>query len=438
MTTPSTADADNAPRPPPARRSADGGRVLIVEDSRAIATVLASRIGVLDGIACDHADSHAAAQALLAADPARYFVAVIGLAEPGASSADVIELLEAHGLPVIVLTDSLDQAHRDRMFERGVADYVVKDSVVGIEYVARLVSRLAHSHEAKVLVVDDARAFRDYLTALLEQHGYATVTAGDGEAGLAALKADPDINLVIADYNMPRMDGLTMVSEMRRLRSHDELAIIAVSDSQKPGLLADFLRGGASDYLRKPFVIEEFYCRVDQNIDMLRSVRRAREMASRDFLTGLHNRRYFFEQAERLHRRALAGELRMMVAMIDADHFKRINDRFGHQVGDDALLAIADALRDVAGQCGLVARFGGEEFVIAHTITRPDEARRCLERMRQRIADIDLRHEGEAVPLTVSIGATHKHGLTLDDMLQRADLAVYEAKSRGRNRVVID
>jgi diguanylate cyclase len=128
----------------------------------------------------------------------------------------------------------------------------------------------------------------------------------------------------------------------------------------------------------------------------------------------------------------------MMVAMIDADHFKRINDRFGHQVGDDALFAIADALRDVAGQCGLVARFGGEEFVIAHTITRPDEARRCLERMRQRIAEIDLRHEGETVPLTVSIGATHKHGLTLDDMLQRADLAVYEAKTRGRNRVVID
>jgi len=437
MTPPSTADADNAPGPPPARRSAGGGRVLIVEDSRAIATVLASRIDALDGIACDHAVSRAAAQALLATDPERYFVAVVGLSEPAAAGADIIDLFEAYGLPVIVLTDRLDQDHRDRMFERGVADYVIRDSLVGIEYVARLVGRLAHSHEARVLVVDDTQYFRDYLTALLEQHGYPTVTAEDGEAGLAALRADPEINLVIADYNMPKMDGLTMVSQMRQLRGHDELAIVAVSDSKKPGLLGQFLKGGASDYLHKPFAIEEFYCRIDQNVDMLRSVRRARDMASRDFLTGLHNRRYFFEHAEGLHRRALSGELKLMVAMIDADHFKRINDAFGHQVGDDALLAIADALRDVAGQCGLVARFGGEEFVIAHAISRPDEAGQCLERMRRRIAEIDLRHDGQPVRLTVSIGATHKPGITLDDMLLRADRAVYAAKSGGRNRVVI-
>jgi diguanylate cyclase (GGDEF)-like protein len=437
MTSQPTPQADGAGTSSGQRRVAGADTVLLVEDSRAIATVLSARINALDGLTCDHADSYAAAQALLRNDAGRYFVAVLDLNLPDAPDGEIIDLVEQAGLPIIVLTGHLDEALRERMYERGVADYVVKDSLVGIDYVARLVTRLAHSHEARILVVDDTRAFRDYLTSLLQQHGYATVTASDGEAGLAALQQQPDINLVIADYNMPKMDGLTMVSEMRKLRSHDELAIVAISDSTKPGVLARFLKGGASDYLHKPFAIEEFYCRIDQNIDMLRSVRRARDLANRDFLTGLYNRRYFFEHAERMHRSALDGEMKMVVAMVDADHFKRINDQFGHQLGDKALVAIATTLRDALEGRGLVARFGGEEFVIARTIVKPDEASRCLEDIRQRIGAIPLQHDRRLVPLTVSIGATHKLGVSLDDMLHRADLAVYDAKSAGRDRVVV-
>ena len=414
-----------------------GAAVLLVEDSRAIATLLAARIDAMDGVACIHTETYADAQVLLREDAGRFFLAVLDLELPDAPDGEIIGLVEEFGIPIVVLAGDLDEAVRDRMFARGVADYVVKDSLVGIEYVARLVSRMAHSHETKVLVVDDSRAFRAYLVSLLRQHGYATVAAADGEAGLEALTNDSAINLVIADYNMPKMDGLTMVAEMRKLRSHDELAIVAVSDSAKPGLLARFLKGGASDYLHKPFAVEEFYCRIDQNIDMLRSVRRALDMANRDFLTGLYNRRYFFEQAERLYVRARDGAMKIVLAMIDADRFKRINDTCGHQIGDEALVAIGHILRESLGERGLVARFGGEEFVVLTTIRRPAEARSCLEAIRQRIAAVDLQHAGETVPLTVSIGATWRLGASLDEMLRRADLAVFEAKSAGRNRVVI-
>jgi diguanylate cyclase (GGDEF)-like protein len=286
-------------------------------------------------------------------------------------------------------------------------------------------------------VVDDSRAFREYLCGLLHQHGYATLDASDGVEGLECLRQNPDISLVITDYNMPRMDGLAMVAEMRKLRSHDDLAIIGVSDAAKQGILARFLKGGATDYLNKPFCVEEFYCRVDQNIDMLRVVQRARDAASRDFLTGLYNRRYFFEHAERLHRRALDGELRILVAMIDADHFKQINDNFGHQVGDEALVAIAAVLRgQVEGQ-GMVARFGGEEFVCLRVLDPSLRPADCLERIRRAVEQIDLRADGRPVPLTVSIGATAEPGGDIDQMLARADGAVYQAKRAGRNRVVI-
>ena len=315
---------------------------------------------------------------------------------------------------------------------------MVKDSLVGIDYVARLVNRMAHNGSSRVLVVDDSRAFRAYLCSLLRQHGYATLSAADGIEGLEVLQANPDIRLVITDYNMPRMDGLTMVSEMRKAHSQDELSIIGISNSADPETLARFLKGGASDYLHKPFSIEEFYCRVDQNVDMLRIIRRARDAANRDFLTGLYNRRCFFELAEAMYRRAAKGELQIVVAMIDADHFKRINDTFGHQVGDDALVAIAATLRDLVEGNGLVARFGGEEFVCLHVLDETVDPRECLDQIRQGIAAIELYSDGQRVGITASIGATRSLHGNLDQMLAAADRAVYAAKKAGRNRVELD
>jgi diguanylate cyclase (GGDEF)-like protein len=417
--------------------SVEPKKVLLVEDSRAIASIRKASIEALDAIECMVATSHAEAARLLQAHRDEFLVAVLDLNLPDAPDGEVIDLVQPAGIPIIVLTANVDAARRAAMFERGVADYVVKDSLVGIEYVARLVNRLARNGSTRVLVVDDSRAFRQYLCGLLHQHGYATLDAADGVQGLEALCANPDVRLVITDYNMPRMDGLAMVAEMRKLRSHDDLAIIGVSDMAKQGILARFLKGGATDYLNKPFCVEEFYCRVDQNIDMLRVVQRARDAANRDFLTGLHNRRYFFEHAERLHRQAVSGELSILVAMIDADHFKRINDTFGHQVGDEALVAIAAVLREEVEGKGVVARFGGEEFVCLRILDPQLRPAECLERIRRRIAGIDLSAGADAVPISVSIGATSEPLGDIDQMLARADEAVYQAKRAGRNRVVI-
>jgi len=411
--------------------------VLLVEDSRAIASVLAAGINAFDGITCVVAGTFAEARGLLQTNAQAFFVAVLDLNLPDAPDGEIIDLVQEAGIPIIVLTGNVDASQRDAMFARGVADYVVKDSLVGIDYVARLVNRLAHNGAARVLVVDDSRAFRTYLCSLLQQHGYATLSARDGIEGLEVLRANPEIRLVITDYNMPRMDGLKMVSEMRKAHSQDELSIIGISNSADPETLARFLKGGASDYLHKPFSIEEFYCRVDQNVDMLRIIRRARDAANRDFLTGLYNRRRFFEKAEQLHRRATKGELQIVVAMIDADHFKNINDTFGHQVGDDALVEIAATLRDQVGSSGLVARFGGEEFVCLHVLDGTVDPLECLDQIRLGIAAIELYSDGRRVAVTASIGATQALHGNLDQMLAAADRAVYAAKKAGRNRVEI-
>ena len=207
-------------------------------------------------------------------------VAVVFLSLADAPHGEIVDVLKQAGLRVIVLTGFLDEDRRVAMFSRGVADYVVKDNVADIEYVSRSVARVYRNLDSRVLVVDDTRTFREYASALLGQHGYQTLTACHGAEVLEILQANPDIRVVVTDCLMPRIDGVAMVQEMRKLRSADDLAVIALSETAEAGVLARFLKSGANDFLRKPFCVEELYCRIDKNIDMLRAVLDARRLAN--------------------------------------------------------------------------------------------------------------------------------------------------------------
>jgi diguanylate cyclase (GGDEF)-like protein len=421
--------------PDPAARR--GSHVLVVEDSKAIASLLCASIAALEGLQAEHAATLAEARRLLGRQPERFFLAVLDLNLPDAANGEIVASVQAHGIPVIVLTGSVEPETRRDMLQRQIVDYVVKRQLAGVEYVVKLVERIHASRDLTVLVVDDSPSFRSYVETLLHNHGYRTVSAANGQAALQLLQVDQSIRLVVTDYNMPVMDGLQMVEQMRRIRSRDQLAIIGLSDSRQSDISPRFLKLGASDFLAKPFELEEFYCRVDQNLDMLRYVQEARDAANRDFLTKAYNRRYFFEHAERLYRRAVDGELRVALAVIDADHFKRINDTHGHLVGDQALKLLAQTLQASAGSNGLVARFGGEEFVCLHLLAQDDNPGPCLEGLRQAVERIELFADGARVPLTVSVGVTEDLAGGLDQMIARADRGVYQAKQAGRNRVVM-
>jgi diguanylate cyclase (GGDEF)-like protein len=412
-------------------------RVLVVENSRALASAVAAGLTSIEGIGSDVATTLADARRILDASPGDFFVAVTCLNLPDSPDGEIVDELQARGLRVIVLTAFLDDKRRQRMFERGVADYVLKETLAGIEYVSRAVARMYANRDSCVLVVDDTQTFRDYAGGLLRQHGYRVLDAVDGLDAMDQLAANPDIRLIVTDYEMPRMDGLQMVQEIRRQRSGDDLAIIAVSDSSRSGILARFLKSGCNDFLRKPFSVEEFYCHVDQNIDMLRAIADARRLANRDFLTGLYNRRYFFDHAARMHARARAGEIMLCAAMLDIDHFKRINDTFGHHGGDQALVAVARCLEQQTAASGLIARLGGEEFAYVSIIEDRDQVADCLDDIRRAVASIPLVLDGTPVKITTSIGASCIAGDSIDAMLAMADSAVYEAKQQGRDRVII-
>ncbi len=419
------------------RNNKDGqNTVLVVEDSKSILSLLCAYLDRLEGINVISATSMAEAEALLTEHGQQIFCAVLDLNLPDAPNGEVVDLVQGHGIPVVVLTGSVDESLRKMMLEKNIVKYVVKRHTTELENVTYIVGRIFENQDIKILIVDDSPSFRSYLISLLDTYRYSTLTAGNGKEALKVLKQHPDISLVITDYNMPEMNGLELIEAIRLDYRREELAVIGVTDVTKPGVSVRLLQSGANDFLSKPFEIEELYCRVTQNTNMIGYVREIRDLATRDYLTKVYNRRHLFDMGEVLYANAKRGNVILAAALIDADHFKAINDTYGHHIGDQALIALAGALTSSLRTSDIVSRYGGEEFACLAIIKKEDDAVLTFERARKRVEDIELYVEGERVRIAVSIGVTTKLAGSLDEMLQLADSAVYEAKNNGRNRVV--
>jgi diguanylate cyclase (GGDEF)-like protein len=227
-----------------------------------------------------------------------------------------------------------------------------------------------------------------------------------------------------------------LTAAVRAYHSSAKMGVIGISGSTDAYLGVRFLKAGADDIVRKPFLVEEFVGRVNTCLDHLDNIQLIQEQANRDYLTKLYNRRYLFEAGNTLFNSAKRGHIQLAVAMLDIDHFKRINDSHGHDVGDAAIAAVAKLLNKSYRGTDLVARMGGEEFcVLAVNTGSPAEV---FERFRQEVEamEIPLRG-GDDLRMTISIGVTTRVDGSLDSMINDADKALYEAKQGGRNRVVV-
>ena len=430
-TTPSPAKVD-------VEASVAGERLLLIDDSQAISRLLRARCEDLAGVKSEIAGSLAEARALLATGPERFFAAVVDLNLPDSREGEAIDLVRAHDIPVIVLTAHYDEDIRARMLTKEVVDYLLKSSLHEIDHVATLVRRIHRNRDVKVLVVDDSRSFRAYLAKLLELHRLQVLQAENGRAALEIMKSDPGVDLVITDYNMPEMDGLALIGALRQRQPRSELAIIGLSEQGSSALSARLLKNGANDFITKPFLVEEFYCRVIQNIEQIELVRAIRDSSVRDYLTGLYNRRHFFDAGETLHAAARRRQLALAAVMLDIDHFKRVNDTYGHLAGDRVIKQVASLLASGVRQADLLGRYGGEEFCILLTGIDQEHLAMILERLRAAVESTPIAHEDQSLSVTISLGATLALGDSLQAMIDRADACLYHAKQGGRDRFVID
>jgi diguanylate cyclase (GGDEF)-like protein len=251
---------------------------------------------------------------------------------------------------------------------------------------------------------------------------------------LSTLNENPEIQLIITDFEMPEMDGIRFVREVRARHPKEELAVIGISSHETENLSARFLKSGANDFLIKPFSSEEFYCRVSQNVDLLEYIRTIKEFSEKDFLTGLYNRRYLFSQgAARLRKKQRSGG-KVYVAMLDIDHFKTINDRYGHEKGDAVLQELGEKLRLNFDDLGIAVRLGGEEFCLLLDDVGEDVVDN-LEHFRRGVSSSSVMADGSSISFTVSIGLCASTRDDIETMIRRADNLLYRAKAEGRDRL---
>ncbi len=407
--------------------------VLLIEDQRSLAQMAAKLLHQRWGCQVLIATSLAQVNQIIAQQKYRFFVAVSDLNLPDAPSGEVVDVLIAANIRVIALTGMLDDEMYRRMMSKGIADYVLKDSINAYQYVVELVGRLYRNIHTKVMVVDDSRSFRELMVSMLKTQGLQVVTACDGAEGLAMLEQHPEIKLVLVDHEMPVMTGFNFVANVRKTHPRDRLSIIGMSGMDNPRMSAQFLKLGANDFICKPFGYEELACRVSQNLEMQESLESVRYIAYHDYLTGLYNRRAFFEHGAKIFEETLRLKKPLAAAVMDIDFFKKINDQYGHDGGDAVLRHFARLLNEYFN-IELIGRVGGEEFFLLF----PDEAKamdRC-EAFRAAVENSVATFKEIQIRFTVSIGIVRLVSSSLDDMLKAADENLYQAKKSGRNRIV--
>ena len=279
----------------------------------------------------------------------------------------------------------------------------------------------------KILIIDDEQDTRAILQKILSSAGYSVSEAESGETGMemAALE-QPD--LILLDISM---QGVTGIEVCRNLRSDPKniFSIIMVTASEENEV--EGLESGADDYIVKPFQKKVLLARIKRGL----AAAERRKDAHLDSLTNVFNRRTFITFLAQEEERAIRYGRPLAVIMIDIDHFKMVNDSYGHDVGDEVLIVVANILRQSCRRSDLLARLGGEEFAILLPEASVEDAIVCAEKARSRIENHVFPHVPQ---LTASFGVAEVRKNDEEGMLKRADLALYDSKKSGRNKVVVD
>ncbi|MCJ7601051.1 MAG: diguanylate cyclase [Desulfobulbaceae bacterium] len=417
-------------------------QILIVEDSPPMGTMTKKRLEKTGKYTVTWMTNMRETVELLATEGNdAFFAALLDFNLPDATKGEIIALVVSKNIPAIVFTAYVSEEVRQTVWSHNVVDYVLKEDVLSLEYILSLLDRLEKNVDTQVLVTDRDAEKLERIATLLRVHRYDVLTADSGRETLKILAAKHKIRLVIAASEVNDMDGLTLIQKIRRNYGKEDLAIMGMVYAGEHIKVARFLKYGANHCIvRQTFLPEEFYCMVRLLIENIEHMQQLRSTGLIDFLTGLHNRRYFFITGEKLFASARRQSITLVCAMIDIDFFKKVNDEFGHEAGDRVLQLVANILRNRLRKTDIVARIGGEEFCILAVNMNTASVHKIFDELRRKIEQsaVVLDDRMGEVKITVSIGIAAQLGDSLDHMFKQADFHLYEAKESGRNIIVSD
>jgi two-component system cell cycle response regulator len=446
-------------------------RILVVDDVPANTRLLEAKLGAEY---YQVAAAHNGLDAIALAQSWQPDLVLLDVMMPGLDGYETCRRLKEDArtlhIPVVMVTALSEQEERLRGLEAGADDFLTKPvdyetllaRVKSLVRLKRLLDEWRIRGEtaralgiggdslgppsvagARALVIDDFEPSTLAMQDALAREGIVAARAAS-EAEAFQLAGAVNFDLVVLSLSLANEDPLRLASRLRASERTQNVPLLLVADVEQKGRMLRGFDLGANDWLLRPLDENELRARARNQIrrkiyqDRLRAdLGHALEMALTDPLTGFYNQRYLMR-----HLRGLIGAgppQEIAVMMVDVDHFKSVNDRWGHPIGDQALRAVADALRRRIRVFDSIARYGGEEFAVVMPATGPDDAQAAAERLRSAIAEMmffpepGLRHQ-----LTVSVGVScaSTQDMTAERLLHAADQALYQAKREGRNRVV--
>ena len=296
----------------------------------------------------------------------------------------------------------------------------------------------------RILIAEDDFTSRTILVGVLKKEGHEVMATVNGAEAWDVLRQPDAPALIILDWMMPEMDGLEVVRRVRAMQTdRPPYLIMLTSKGEKADIIAG-LDAGANDYLSKPFDPGELHARiavgrrmVEMQDALIESRKILAHQATHDPLTGMLNRRAILDRLRKeLARAGRHGDV-LAVGMFDIDHFKQVNDMYGHQTGDDVLCGLTQILNESIREYDSVGRMGGEEFLVITPMKPGTNWISAFDRLCAKIAESNITTRSGVLSITVCIGvACAAAETTVDEILETADTAMYQAKNEGRNRVV--
>jgi two-component system cell cycle response regulator len=450
-------------------------RVLVVDDILPNVKLLEAK---LSGEYFDVLTATSGAEGIQKAETQSPDIILLDVMMPGMDGFETCARLKANPatahIPVVMVTALTDATDRVRGLESGADDFLSKPvndvalmarvrSLVRLKmtvdewrirentanqfgFVGNKGTFLAEpSEKARVMVIEDKSFESDKFVETLKRDEDTVMAVRTGDQAIA-LAQQNDFDIITVSLNLAGEDGLRLCSHLRSNERTRAVPLLMVGEEGDMKRIAQGLEIGAHDYILRPVDRNELLARVRTQIrrkryqDRLRSnYETSLSLALTDSLTGLFNRRYLMVHLEKLIKKNAESHKSMCVLMLDIDHFKKINDTHGHQVGDEVLKVFAERIAQRLRSFDLVARLGGEEFVVVLPDISLDMAMQVAERLRVGIAREPFKTSSPhgPVPVSVSIGATLLEGedLKVEAALARADDELYRAKEGGRNRI---
>jgi len=300
----------------------------------------------------------------------------------------------------------------------------------------------------RILVADDSGVSRHVTSAFLRASGHEVILAKDGTEALEALRSDTGISLALVDWMMPGLDGIEVCRQLRAIPDRAYTYMISVTSRSEKQDIVCALEAGFDDFLTKPVQPSELNARlivgrriIDLQEKLIQTCELSQFKATHDSLTGIWNRGAILEFLRAQLALAVRHSSNLALIMVDVDHFKKINDTYGHSVGDSMLVHVAQLMKSSIRASDWLGRYGGEEFLVIASESPGNDAIRLAERLRLAVADNPFIFDGLAISATISLGIVNTLSLespTPEALVNIADSALYRAKDNGRNRIEVE